>query len=139
MTWSGLSRAHQRAGGSLHAGGVYAVQQEGAPGGAFELVPLLFVSIGRMDLNRIEMAVAGLDGPSVRGAATQKFRRLLAGPPQGAAFWRLLRLSKLRRGCERLEGSEDQVESERELVGGVVPGGEERCGGFVQVGVMVRG
>jgi len=48
-------------------------------------------------------------------------------------------LTLLRRGCQRLEGSEDQVESERELVAGVVSGGEERCGGFVQVGVLVGG
>ena len=48
-------------------------------------------------------------------------------------------LTRLRRGCHRLEGSEDQVESERELVGGVVSGGEERCGGFVEVRVLVGG
>ena len=51
-----------------------------APGGTFELVPLLFVSIGRMDLNRIEMAVAGLDGPSERWAVDD----FGGGPAAGA-------------------------------------------------------
>ena len=66
-------------------------------------------------------------------AATQRFDVV------GTTAAGICLLTRLRRGCHRLEGSEDQVESERELVGGVVSGGEERCGGFVEVGVLVGG
>lgn len=66
-----------------------------APGGAFELVPLLFVSIGRMDLNRIEMAVAGLDGPSERWAVDDFAGGLDAGVRLVEAAKRLVALLRL--------------------------------------------
>ncbi len=87
-----------------------------APGGTYELVPLGFVSLGRMDLNRIEMAVSGLGGPSARWAVVD----FAGGPDAGT---RLVEAAERLVALLRLPWDDDVDTLHARLAGASGPGG----------------